>query len=318
MNNWKRVSVFIFLFYFITNFIVYRGWATENTHFTFIPNQLDKSFIETAITTAKTSIFVEAYLLSDKSIIYDLIKAHRKSVRVQVVLDFSNAYSKNSNEYAYQEFLKNGISVRKVFLSPNIDHIKWIDIDHGSEIISGSMNYRKGSFYNHDGSLLIYHDPKVSQWVEQHVGFRAKQQGEFSVGGMVTPMLYKKELIISILQSHSLFVHMNIMTDRSVVNAIIKARKNKIKINVELDASTPFDRMENYYAISQFKKYGIPLQTYHTTPTGYELHEKIFIINGKTVFIGSSNATSSGFYWNDELDWKITSLKLAQEIERYN
>ena len=115
-----------------------------------IIKQLDKA-------KAKTSILVQAYTFTAAQIPKALLDAHKRKVKVQIILDKSRRTQKYSSATF---FSNNGIPV-KIDAVHAIAHNKLIIID-GEMVITGSFNFTKAAEESNAENLLLIRDKKLA------------------------------------------------------------------------------------------------------------------------------------------------------------
>ena len=121
---------------------------------------------------AQSTVLVQAYSFTSYKIAKALLDAHKRGVKVEVILD----KSQKSDQYSSADFLANsGMSV-KIDSEHAIAHNKVMIID-GETGITGSFNFTKAGEENNTENLLVIHDRKLAErytenWVEhaQHSG----------------------------------------------------------------------------------------------------------------------------------------------------
>jgi phosphatidylserine/phosphatidylglycerophosphate/cardiolipin synthase-like enzyme len=121
-----------------------RGGCTEA-----IVRELNKS---------KSTILVQAYSFTSAPIAKALLNAHRRGVKVEVIMD----KSQKTQKYSSATFLFNaGIPV-KIDAQHAIAHNKVMVID-GETVITGSFNFTKAAEENNAENLLVIHDKKLAE-----------------------------------------------------------------------------------------------------------------------------------------------------------
>jgi phosphatidylserine/phosphatidylglycerophosphate/cardiolipin synthase-like enzyme len=105
---------------------------------------------------AKSTILVQAYSFTSAPIVKALLNAHKRGVKVEVILD----KSQRTEKYSSATFLFNqGIPV-KIDSQHAIAHNKVMIID-GESVITGSFNFTKAAEENNAENLLIIYDKKL-------------------------------------------------------------------------------------------------------------------------------------------------------------
>lgn len=113
--------------------------------------------IRQALDNAKSSVLVQAYSFTSAPIAEALAKAHRRGVKVQVLLD----KSQRTEKYSSADFLANaGISV-KIDAAHAIAHNKVMIIDK-EIVITGSFNFTKAAEESNAENLLVIRDKELA------------------------------------------------------------------------------------------------------------------------------------------------------------
>ena len=107
---------------------------------------------------AKSTILVQAYTFTSAPSAKALLNAHKKGVKVEVILD----KSQRTQKYSSATFLYNsGIPV-KIDAQHAIAHNKVMVID-GETVITGSFNFTKAAEENNAENLLVISDKKLAE-----------------------------------------------------------------------------------------------------------------------------------------------------------
>lgn len=114
--------------------------------------------IVSAITQGKTEILIQAYSFTSAPIAKALITAHKRGVKIEVILDKSNV----TGNYSSATFLSNdGIPVF-IDAAHAIAHNKVIVIDKET-VITGSFNFTKAAETNNAENLLIIKSKELAK-----------------------------------------------------------------------------------------------------------------------------------------------------------
>jgi phosphatidylserine/phosphatidylglycerophosphate/cardiolipin synthase-like enzyme len=107
---------------------------------------------------AKSSVLVQAYSFTSAPIAKALLNAHKRGVKVEVILD----KSQRTEKYSSATFLFNvGIPV-KIDAQHAIAHNKVMVID-GETVITEAFNFTKAAEENNAENLLVIHDRKLAE-----------------------------------------------------------------------------------------------------------------------------------------------------------
>ena len=119
------------------------------------PSGCSERIIE-VINNSKTSIYVQAYGFTSKTIADSLINAHLRGVKVSVILDRSNV----TQGYSKFKDLKNaGVSV-SLDVVPGIAHNKVMIIDE-KKVITGSFNFTDAADKRNSENVIIIEDKET-------------------------------------------------------------------------------------------------------------------------------------------------------------
>ncbi len=106
---------------------------------------------------AKDTVLIQAYSFTSAPIARAVLNAHKRKVRVEVVLD----KSQKTQKYSSATFLFNlGIPV-KIDSAHQIAHNKIIIID-GETVITGSFNFTKAAEESNAENLLVIRDKRLA------------------------------------------------------------------------------------------------------------------------------------------------------------
>ena len=124
----------------------------------FSPNGGCTEAIIKEIDNAKSEILVQAYSFTSTSIAKSLLEAHKRNVKVEVILD----KSQKSQNYSSATFLAN--SKIPTFIDSNhaIAHNKVMIIDENT-VITGSFNFTKAAESKNAENLLIIKSDEIAK-----------------------------------------------------------------------------------------------------------------------------------------------------------
>jgi len=107
---------------------------------------------------AQSTVLVQAYSFTSYKIAMALLNAHKRGVKIEVILD----KSQKSDQYSSADFLANsGMSV-KIDSEHAIAHNKVMVID-GETVITGSFNFTKAAEENNAENLLVIRDRELTE-----------------------------------------------------------------------------------------------------------------------------------------------------------
>ena len=131
---------------------------TDKVNICFTPPSGCGVLIAQQISKAKETIYVQAYGLTYKPIVDQLIKAKGRGVKIKVLLDKSNLTDRYSK---MNELNKAGIDVAIDRVS-GIAHNKVIIIDQ-SKVITGSFNFTKNAETKNAENVVLIEDEQIAK-----------------------------------------------------------------------------------------------------------------------------------------------------------
>ena len=132
--------------------------------------------IVSALNQATDQILVQAYSFTSKPIAEALVKAFKRGVKVQVILDKSN----RTEKYSAADFLIHSGIPTKIDAEHAIAHNKVMILD-SSTVLTGSFNFTKAAEEHNAENLLVIHSTELAKQYEnnwkQHEAHSAVYRG---------------------------------------------------------------------------------------------------------------------------------------------
>jgi phosphatidylserine/phosphatidylglycerophosphate/cardiolipin synthase-like enzyme len=107
---------------------------------------------------AKTSVLVQAYSFTSAPIAKALLNAHKRGVKVEVILD----KSQRTEKYSSADFLSHAGITTLIDSAHAIAHNKVMVID-GEVVITGSFNFTKAAEEKNAENLLVIRDKVLAE-----------------------------------------------------------------------------------------------------------------------------------------------------------
>lgn len=111
-----------------------------------------------ALQGATSTVLVQAYSFTSAPIAAALVDAHRRGVRVEVVLD----KSQRTEKYSSADFIAHAGIPTRIDDKHAIAHNKIMIID-GRTVITGSFNFTKAAEEHNAENLLVIRDPALAE-----------------------------------------------------------------------------------------------------------------------------------------------------------
>jgi phosphatidylserine/phosphatidylglycerophosphate/cardiolipin synthase-like enzyme len=146
-----------------------------NVHFS--PNGGCTEAIIKELDKAENSVLVQAYSFTSAPIAKALLNAHKRGVKVEVILD----KSQRSQKYSSADFLANSGILTRIDAAHAIAHNKVMIID-SEIIITGSFNFSRAADEKNAENLLIIRDKALGEkYIEnwrEHAGHSEVYKGK--------------------------------------------------------------------------------------------------------------------------------------------
>lgn len=132
-----------------------------------------------AINEAQSTVYLEAFNLSDWAVLNALTAASRRGVAVEVLLD----PGQHQNLSAADQLRDAGATVR--FYKPydaESMHAKILDVDHGRTFIIGSANFSHQAYtYNHEGDIELHGFSTFDQSLTKNLTLQIERGTDYPV-----------------------------------------------------------------------------------------------------------------------------------------
>ena len=123
---------------------------------------------------ATNSVYVQAYSFTSAPIAKALVNAHKRGVKITVILD----KSQRTEKYSEADFLVNSGIPTWIDNKHAIAHNKIMIID-GRTVITGSFNFTKAAEEKNAENLLVIHDRDLAQKYIENWKEHAKHSEEY-------------------------------------------------------------------------------------------------------------------------------------------
>ena len=301
-------------------------------------------FIE-FLSKSEATIDAAFYEIRDHQIVDAFIAAHRRGVRIRILLDSDHFYLRNHttleidyndhNPYA-KRLLEAGIEVREDEKRSGLMHNKFCVIDQ-KFIWNGSYNLTTTGTQRNENNALEFQSIKLSRiftrefnemFEDRRFGITSPSTPDEQVidfGGRKIEVYFGPEdnplekIVRHVRQARQGVYFMQFaMTANDLGNLLIEQHNAGIKVKGIFDKIL-YRSTGPYAEFSKLTRNGVPVVVYDSALRG-KLHHKVFIIDpfGKNpkVITGSMNASSNGNYSNDENILIIQDPVITQKYYR--
>lgn len=149
--------------------------AATNIQVYFSPNGGCAAAITNELAKAKKTILVQAYSFTSAPIAGALRDAHKRGVKVTVILD----KSQRTEKYSSADFVNNAGIATFIDAKHAIAHNKIMILD-GQTVITGSFNFTKAAEEKNAENLLIIQDKELADKYARNWGEHLKHSEVYS------------------------------------------------------------------------------------------------------------------------------------------
>ena len=278
----------------------------------FYKNGVDNKIVKD-ISTAKSSVHMAMYYLTNKFIAKALIDAHKRGVEVKVVTD-----DKKKDSKYYKKLKKAGIDLKDDKDSKAIMHNKILIIDSKIVWIS-SANYTVYSFYRNYDNFLRIKDIEIANYYNKkfnkiYLDDSSKMRSFISIDKNVeiyfSPDSNFEKRVISLIDSAKYSVNFLAFafTNSKIAEALVLANKRGVIVRGVFDKT-----QNNYQKYSKYKYLKDNNLDVKLDKNRFKLHSKVIIIDEKIVVSGSYNFTKKANNKNDENSIVIFDRDIAKK-----
>jgi len=261
--------------FFIFLIFIFSVFPSISVYFT--PSEKAEKKIIEKIKNARKSVLIASYKFNHPEIIK--ILENKKLKELKIVVEKENLEDFKKNIHSYK--------------GTGIFHSKFVVID-GKTVITGSGNFTESDFHLFHNNFLIIEDREIGEFFkrkflslwnnEENKGIFKKEEIEiyFSPENNV-----EKKIIEEIKKAKSyIYFACFFLTSENIAKALIKQKIKGIE-EKGIFENYNISRNSSFYILNDF---GINVRK--SNMAGF-LHDKLFVIDGKTVITGSYNPTVS-------------------------
>ncbi len=303
----------------------YKGLYTENEITgNASANSPDKVFIQ-IINSANSSLDLAIFDIDDEAACTALIKAHKRGVKVRIVTDSDNFNDKvrpSIQRKVLEDMKSAGIEIKGDNRTA-LMHSKFVIMDNNT-VITGSSNLTHNSLFRDNNNVLRIHSVQLAtdytaefnRMFEQGVFGPNKHEIPFqsvnvdgaNIRPFFSPKGGAKAAILDELKKAKTTIKFMAFsfTDKDIELVI----NNKIKAGVKIEGIFDGCMISPYSLYKTLKDKKLPV---YIDGNQALLHDKVFIIDGRTVITGSYNFSNNAEENNNESTLVIKSVPIANK-----
>lgn len=273
-----------------------------------------------AIRGAKKSVWVEMYLLTNKSVISALEEDANNGIDVRVLLE-QHPYGGGSVSPQQTLDKLKAAGVKAQFSNPSfaLTHEKGMIIDSSTVYIMtsnftnaalGTGSYTKNREYD----IVDSNTQDVQAVAAIFQADWNRTNASFQDSNLVVSPVNARSDFNALIGSakHTLLVTGEEMQDSGIEQDLVNAARRGVKVEVILPAPSGSSSDSNSGGIATIKQGGVQVRE----DSQLYMHAKIMIIDGKEAFVGSENISSQSLDQNRELGIIVSDGHVLQTLQQ--
>ena len=264
-----------------------------------------------ALNSARSSIYVEMYLITDKNIINALKNASSRGVDVKVLLE-DYSYGNHASFKAVMDSLNSsGASVQVSSPAFRLTHEKAIVVDRKTALIMTLNQAPTAYTKNREFGLIDYNTTDASEIAKAFEADWNRTSPSLSDPNLIWSPTNSRDRIIGLLDSaeKSLEIENEEMQDREVEDRLISAAKRGVNVEIVMSPSTSKPD-PNAPGLDRIAKGGVKVRLVKNP----YIHAKIIIVDSIKAFIGSENFSPTSLDKNRELGILVDDSGILQVL----
>ncbi len=278
--------------------------------------------ITNAIESARKSVWLEMYILSDRNVIRALEDAANHGVDVRVMLE-PHPFGSSSPTRTIDQLKAAGAKVEDTSPSFTLTHEKGMIIDGTTAYIMTS-NFSRSALGGY-GTSSKYSSNREYDIVDTNTQDVQAVSAIFSADWnrttaqftdtnlVVSPVNSRNDFTALISSAHStLLIEAEEMNDSAIEQALVDAAKRGVQIQVILPSPSGSSSDSNSSGIATIKQGNVQVKEDHHL----YMHAKIIVVDGQKAFVGSENISTQSLDQNRELGIIVSDQGVLHTLQQ--
>lgn len=283
--------------------------------------QVDKFWVEpgdgvgpvlSEMRSARTSLDVVVYLLTNKEVVAEIVAAHRRGVRVRVMVEEDPFGGGSGNGAALKQLDAGGVEWKFGNPTYRYTHEKAIITDRRRALVM-TANLTKSAFTrNREYIALLTSTPEVDEIQALFDADWNRTRRVPRVPSLVVSDTNSREKLLGLIGSagQTLEIHAEVMADREIRGALVAAHRRGVRVRVIMSAPEPGE--SSYEGLSELARAGVEVRTLESP----YIHAKAVLADGGRAYIGSINFTATSMDQNRELGLLTETADVLRELRQ--
>lgn len=287
----------------------------------FVEPDTGDQLIASAITQAQTSVWVEMYLLTDRTIINALEAAAQRSIDVRVMLE-AHPYGGSGSISPMQTLDRlRAAGVKAQETSPDfaLTHEKGMILD-GTTAYIMTANFTRSalggtsSVTNREYGIIDTNQPDVQAVQNIFTADWNRTNAQFDDPNLVVSPVNSRNSFTTLINNahNTLLIEAEEMQDSGIEQALMNAAQRGVKVQVILPAPSNASSDSNSAGINSIQQGGALVRE----DAHLYMHAKIIVADGHTAFVGSENISAASLEHNRELGIIVSDPNVLNTLQQ--
>jgi cardiolipin synthase A/B len=266
-----------------------------------------------AIDHATKSLRIKMFIFTDPSLLDAVIAAHRRGVRVRVMLNPKRRSGVSENDASRSKLEAAGVEVRDSNPAFDVTHEKSMVVDDTTAFVK-SMNWQTGNLTGtRDYAIVTSHVHEVEEIIN---GFEADwSRQDFVSQHLIWCRGNGRERISKFINEakHSLWLQNERYQDQMMIECLVRARERGVKIHVMARPAHTLKKdklIEGVGGLRILSDVGIKVRKLKKL----KLHAKMLLADGERAIIGSINLAPGSFDSRRELAIEVEDKHILDRL----
>lgn len=270
-----------------------------------------------AIERASNSLRIKMFVFSDPKLLERVIAAHRRGVKVKVMLNPARRSGEDDNAVSRKKLLAAGVEVRDSSPHVELTHEKSMVVDDKVAFVK-SLNWTtKNLTETRDYAVVTDHHHEVNEIIKCFDADWNKEKFEpKDETRLIWCPINGRERITRFIDEaqHTLFVENERYQDQVIIEHLVRAAKRGVKVHVlarpvhKLDADKLVEAVGGLRILDDV---GVKVHKLK----GLQLHGKMLLRDGVAAIVGSINLAPGSFDSRRELAIEVHDDEVIEELQ---
>jgi cardiolipin synthase len=269
-----------------------------------------------AINHAKQSLLIKMFVFTDPSLLQAVIAAHRRGVRVRVMLNPQRRNGVSENDESRGQLEAAGIEVRDSNPAFDVTHEKSMVVDGATAFVK-SLNWQTENLtVTRDYAVVTTHAHEVEEVI---CGFEADWSRQNFVCGPAAHLIWcrgnGRERIAQFIDQakHSLWLQNERYQDQMIIEHLVRAKERGVKIHVMARPAHTLKKdklIEGVGGLRILSDVGVKVRKLKDL----KLHAKMLLADSARAIIGSINLAPGSFDSRRELAIEVDDPHIIDRL----